>query len=117
MIEVQAFAVLDMAAKIFDEPFFDQTVEAGIRGFKLACETEGTKMNRFPDDFALYHVGKFEKEEGVFTPIVPHKVAMAVNYVQPTVPMRYADSVEDAHEMVSVDKLRGAVPQADGDGS
>lgn len=82
MISKVVVAVLDMSAQIYDDPFTEQTVESAIRAFRLACETEGTKLNRFPEDFALYHIGDFDKERGVVIPKEPSKIASATSYVQ-----------------------------------
>lgn len=82
MIEKQMFAVLDMSATVFDDPFTEHTVESAIRAFRVACQTEGTKMNQFPEDFVLYHVATFDKEAGEITAMKPRKVASATSYVQ-----------------------------------
>ena len=44
----ELFAVFDLAAKRFMDPFPGPTVEFALRGFKEACETEGHQFQNQP---------------------------------------------------------------------
>ncbi len=76
----EIFTVLDQAAQMFLEPFFSPTVDAALRGFKEACTKEGHQFQKFPEDYALYHIGTYDAELGMITPIQPHKIGMATSF-------------------------------------
>lgn len=80
-MKTELFAVLDQAAERFLEIFSAPTLEFAIRGFKEACTTEGHQFQKFPEDYALYHVGTFDCELGAIEPIQAHKIGMASSYV------------------------------------
>ena len=79
----EIFTVLDQAMERFMEPFFAVTVRDALRGFGDVCVTEGHQFQKFPEDYALYHIGEFNPETGELKPMKPRKVANATNYVQP----------------------------------
>ncbi len=74
------FAVLDMAARRYIDPFNAPTIEFAIRGFREACESDGHQFGKFPEDYVLYHVGEWNAELGELVGIVPTKIAAATNF-------------------------------------
>ncbi len=91
----ELFTVYDLAARRYLEPFFGPTVEFGIRGFKEACETEGHQFAKFPEDYALYHVGSFDPELGELKgKKEAHKIASASQFVQHGPPQLEVDRVK-----------------------
>ncbi len=73
--------VLDQAADRYLEPFFAPTLEFAIRGFKQACGTEDHQFGKFPEDYALYHIGNFDATIGKIEEVIPHKLANASSFV------------------------------------
>ncbi len=80
-MRVELFAVQDAAANRFIDPFPAPTVEFAIRGFKEACGTEGHQFGKFPEDYSLWHVGEFDAELGLISPLTPRKLATASSFV------------------------------------
>ncbi len=80
-MKIELFAVLDQAAERFLEIFCAPTIEFAIRGFKEACGKEGHQFQKFPEDFALFHVGTFDCELGAIEPRSAHKIAIAGSFV------------------------------------
>lgn len=78
------FAVLDMVAGQYLEPFFSLTIETAIRSFKQACGEPDHQFAKFPADYALYHVGEWDTAEGIVEPLrgATRKLAMASDYTQ-----------------------------------
>ncbi len=74
----EIFAILDMALGEYLEPFSAPTIAFAIRSFGDVCGKEGHQMQRFPEDYSLYHIGTFEN--GELTGFEPRKVAMASSY-------------------------------------
>jgi len=80
-MNVELFSILDQAANRYMDPFPGPTVDFGIRGFKEACRTDGHQFQKFPEDYALYHIATFHPDSGEIFPITPHKIAMATSFV------------------------------------
>lgn len=80
-MNIELFAIFDSAAERYIEPFCGSTIGVALRGFQEACEKEGHQFNKFPEDYALYHVGSFDADLGVLTPIPAHKIAQASSYI------------------------------------
>lgn len=80
-MKIELFAVLDGAAERFLEIFCAPTIEFAIRGFREACAKDGHQFRKFPEDFALFHVGTFDCELGAIEPKTAHKIAMATSFV------------------------------------
>lgn len=60
-----AFSVRDMKAEIFHQPFFCLTRGVGIRVFTEACGNLDHDFGKYPEDFVLFEVGKFDQSRGV----------------------------------------------------
>ncbi len=78
---VEAFAILDMVAEQYMEPFFTINAQTALRGFSMHCAEDGHQFNKFPEDYALYHVGSWNGSDGVFTPLEPRKIGQASSFV------------------------------------
>lgn len=83
-------AVYDKKAKCFAQPFFTAHVDVGTRSFAAAAASSGTAVYHHPEDFALFLLGIFNDENGLFNLTAqPVHVAEAINLkkdsgVQPT---------------------------------
>lgn len=80
-MNVELFSVYDAVAKRYMDIFCAPTVEFALRGFKEACGTDGHQFQKFPDDYALYHVGNFDAEVGQIDPMIARKIAVASSFV------------------------------------
>lgn len=81
-MKVELFSVYDMAAKGYVDPFVAPTIEYAIRTFRATCENPETNLAKYPEDYALYHVGSFDGEKGVLVPVEAHKIATAGQFAQ-----------------------------------
>lgn len=61
-----AFSVRDAQAELFSRPFYFPTRGMAVRNFMDQCQDKDSPMRRHPDDFALYQVGEFDDNAGVF---------------------------------------------------
>lgn len=82
----EIFAVLDMCAERYMEPFFFGNVAEALRSFGAACGDPETRFAQHPSDYALYHVGAWNSETGVITSCEPHVIGKASSYVQAETP-------------------------------
>ncbi len=79
----EIFAVFDMTAQRYLEPFFAVNIATALRSFERACRQEGSPFMEFPEDYALYHIGGWNPETGDIQPGQPHKVGMANSFASP----------------------------------
>jgi len=68
-------SVSDTVAGLFFQPFFATNVDTGIRDFANGVR-DGSAKN--PVDLILFHLGEFDDESGVITPIHPLRVSSGV---------------------------------------
>jgi len=79
-MKTELFAIFDAAAERYIDPFPAPTLQVAIRGFQEACESDGHQFKKFPEDYALYHIGEFDAELGVLTGFEARKIAMASSF-------------------------------------
>ncbi len=77
----ELFAIWDAAAERYIEPFPAPTIAIALRGFQEACETDGHQFRKFPEDYALFHIGSFDQELGELIPMTARKLALAGSFV------------------------------------
>lgn len=79
---LKAFAVHDQKSKAFNTPFFKHTHGEAERDFKSAVNDnsqQNNNLHKYPEDFDLYHVGEYDDQTGLFTPVkTPQIVIKAV---------------------------------------
>lgn len=83
------FSVYDSAAGLFLQPFVAQTIEVAIREFRAACNTPQHQFAKYPEDYTLFHVGEFNAETGLLTPLTaPHTLGVAISYIDAPSPLQ-----------------------------
>lgn len=81
-MNTELFSVQDMVAGAYMEPFCAPSVNYAIRGFGEACGQEGHSFNKFPADYALYHIGTFTGESGQLEGLEPRRIAVASAFIR-----------------------------------
>ncbi len=76
-----AFAIWDAAAEAYLPPMFMTTKGQAIRSFADAVNEEGHQFARHADDYTLFHVGQFNQDTGMFTPMEPDSMGNALTFV------------------------------------
>jgi hypothetical protein len=61
------FAVLDVKAKAYMQPFFSPNRATAVRALAVAMRDAGSLIGKHPEDFALFEIGSFEDGSGVLT--------------------------------------------------
>lgn len=81
-MKLQVFTVMDLKAETFMPPFFMNNTKLAERVFGDAVNDGEHMFNKHPEDYALYHVGEWEDEEGKFTNFdTPKSLGIAAQYV------------------------------------
>lgn len=60
----KVFSVFDSKAQAYGVPFFAVNEGLAVRSFTDLVNDSRSTVNRYPDDFILYHVGQFDDSDG-----------------------------------------------------
>lgn len=60
----QVYAIRDLKAEAYLQPFFSSNDSTALRSFAEACNKSDTPFSKHPADFAIFHVGYFNDENG-----------------------------------------------------
>lgn len=61
------FSVYDSKAESYLPPFFARNRASAIRSFTAAVLDPGSDLNRFPEDYVLFDLGKWDDESAQFS--------------------------------------------------
>lgn len=70
---VEAFAVFDTKAAAYGMPMFMSNQGLAIRGFSDACADQQSTLYLHPEDYNLYHIGSYDPNTGIMTPLEKHE--------------------------------------------
>lgn len=64
------YSIKDIKAKLFGQPFFSRNDASATRSIAvyLGKPNDGDPMAKYPEDFVLYRLGKFDDETGAIIP-------------------------------------------------
>jgi len=63
---MKLFSLHDLKARTFARPFAEESTASAMRSFSvLANDPKAGLVNQFPDDYALFEIGTFDKETGI----------------------------------------------------
>lgn len=65
----------------FMSPTIDQNDAAATRNFGHAVMQSASLMNSHPKDYALYHIGEFNSDNGEIVPCMPELVVDAFSLI------------------------------------
>jgi len=83
MAVLKGFAVFDVAANFFQEPFFVPSMGIALRGFSDAANNPESPVHKHPEDYRLFQIGDYNQESGTLIPLDhPVLCANATEYVK-----------------------------------
>ena len=77
----ELFTIYDSKVCAYGPVFQAQTLEAGKRMFTTSCMDPDTNLNRYPNDFGLYHIGWFDETTGTIHAMAPHHLGVAIEFI------------------------------------
>lgn len=90
---MKIFAMLDVKANHFLQPFPETSTIAALRGFEVAVNEGKSTFSRFPDDFCLMELAEFDQETGKITPYIsPNNLGSARSVLKPEIQNYSVDS-------------------------
>lgn len=84
MLRLGLYAINDITARAFSNPYVARTHEEAIRAFGNDCKNEQSASHRHPKDFELYHIGYFDQSTGEVGGLneLPIRLSRAVDFVK-----------------------------------
>lgn len=77
------FAVYDIKAGFYMQPYFSESVGLAIRAFGDAVVDPKSPISRHPEDYQLFEIGTFDNISGLMKPLIPASFkVMATDFVQ-----------------------------------
>lgn len=73
---LQMFAIRDLKAVSFMPPYTAPNKGVAIRSFTDAVNDPSSMLSKYPDDFALFHIGSYDPETGVVTPVKTNELVV-----------------------------------------
>lgn len=71
MSNVALFSVRDVVSGTYGVPFASQNSSTAVRSVAMEVNNDDARsvLHTHPDDFQLYHLGSFDDESSVFSPV------------------------------------------------
>lgn len=76
------FSIFDSKAKVFGVPFFMPSVGMAIRAFGDLVNERGSLVNKHPEDFTLFEIGKYDDNLGLVEEVPVVSLGMAVSLLR-----------------------------------
>lgn len=84
-MKLKAFALRDSKGEIFHTPWFQKTHGEAERSLKELIKDEKSMVNKYPEDYDLYHLGEYDDQTGKFQALdTPQHVIKAIALVPPS---------------------------------
>lgn len=82
-MRIKAFAIFDVKAKSYGQPFFAPHNGVALRMFSDLVEDKNSSVSRHAEDYKLYLVGEWDDQEGIFICLeIPEFLANAVDFIK-----------------------------------
>lgn len=79
---LKVFAVRDMKALAFLQPFFSNSTGSALRAFGDAVADKNCPFSKHPEDYVLYEIGTYDDNSAELTSVSPVKMmACATDFV------------------------------------
>ena len=86
-MKMKAYAVFDIKAQVFTQPFFQLNDAVAQRIIQNAANSEGHNYNLNPEDFELWCIGEYNDQDGLLTPSKSKILDVATLIKQPRLPL------------------------------
>lgn len=82
MNELILFAVFDVKANAYLQPFFQQNNMVALRAFEAAVNESDHQFQKWPEDYSLWRIGRFDQVDGVLASEVPQCLCKAFDLIR-----------------------------------
>lgn len=99
---LKVFAVRDLKAEAFLQPFFSPSVGSAMRAFADAVNDKNCPFNKHPSDYALFEIGTYDDSDAALVPLLPVKMySLGSDLIDPTVQQNQAQLPKEVMELVN----------------
>lgn len=82
MLEI--YAIMDTKAGAFMNPFYPRSLGEAVRSFSNEANNPESPLGKYPEDFNLFHLGKFNQVTGeISLEPSPKSIGTAANFKKP----------------------------------
>lgn len=81
---VELFSIKDEKASLFNQPFASVNQTEATRNFQTACQDNTIQLGLYPDDFSLYSIGMFNKDNGEIVKTSPKFIVSGTSFKKTT---------------------------------
>lgn len=74
MQTLKIFSIYDKKAVAYNQPYFFPQTGQALRAFADLVNDNTSPLCRHPEDFALFHIGEYNDNTGVITPVTPNPI-------------------------------------------
>lgn len=84
-MQLKAYSIRDSKAEVFNTPFFSKTHGEAERNFQQLTKDSNSMVNKYPEDYDLYHLGTYDDSTGTFEALdTPQHMVKAISLIKPT---------------------------------
>lgn len=66
---LKAYSIRDGKAQFYHTPYYKAHEGEAVRDFQQVVNDEKSTVSKFPEDFDLFHVGEYQTDTGLFSPL------------------------------------------------
>ena len=101
------YAVHDIKAEAYLQPFFAQTDGLAIRMFQAAANDQEHQFWKYAEDYTLFNIGVWDEKNGVLHSSTKEPLGTAVQYKDTTDAERYEEKwVEQMAKQEAIERRR-----------
>lgn len=83
---MKVFAIRDSKAMAYLQPFYAPTVAVAIRLITQSGEDNGSLLHKYPSDFEVFEIGKFDEQTGKLEGSPHQSLGKVVDFIQMQLP-------------------------------
>lgn len=81
-MQTNVYSVYDVTSETFGAPFLLLTDGLAMRSFYEAAMNPKTEINKYPDEYVLYNIGKYDDDTGLMQPSEPKRLNTASHAIK-----------------------------------
>lgn len=81
---LQAYAIYDSKAEAYMQPFFVRNDGEALRGFMDGMDNEQSPFHKWPQDYTLFKLGRYDDETGKIDACTPISLGNGLELRKPT---------------------------------
>lgn len=80
-MKTEAYSIYDSKSKTYTPPFFMRQRGEAIRAFTQTANDPSSNINKFPEDYSLFHIGFYDDNTGKLEYCNPDNIGLATQFI------------------------------------